>query len=126
MPRSPRPRKPKAPPEVGWCVYLVECRDGSLYAGATNRLLRRVAKHDAGKGARYTRSRRPVKLVWWESAADKSAALSREARIKQLSRAEKLALVAAPTCSARPSRKPASAARTSRAARAGRGAARRT
>ncbi|MGC4113913.1 MAG: GIY-YIG nuclease family protein [Myxococcales bacterium] len=116
--------RPAAPPEQGWCVYIVECRDGSLYTGATNHLLQRVARHDAGKGARYTRSRRPVKLVFWEPAADKSSALSREARIKQLSRDEKRALVA--TCCAPPSRRPARAARTSRGARAGRTGTRRT
>lgn len=72
---------------------MVQCADGSLYTGATNDLERRVAAHNAGKGARYTRSRRPVTVVWTLRAKDKSAALSREAKLKQLTRAEKWALV---------------------------------
>lgn len=74
-------------------MYLVRCRDGSLYTGCTNDLARRVAAHNDGKGARYTRSRRPVTLVYQEAVRGRSRALSREARLKQLSRAEKLALV---------------------------------
>jgi putative endonuclease len=77
-----------------WFVYLLRCADGSLYAGCTNDLARRVAAHDAGKGARYTRSRRPVTLVFWEGVRGRSRALSKEARLKQLTRAEKLALIA--------------------------------
>ena len=78
---------------ASWHVYIVRCSDDSLYTGCTNDLVRRVDAHNAGKGARYTRSRRPVQVVWSVRVKDKSAALSREARIKQLSRAEKLALV---------------------------------
>ena len=77
-----------------WRVYLLRCADGSLYAGATNDLARRVAQHAAGKGARYTRSRLPVVLVYDEAARDRGAALRREAALKRLSRREKLALVA--------------------------------
>lgn len=76
-----------------WHVYIVRCADDSLYTGCTNDLLKRVAAHNAGKGARYTRSRRPVQVVWSVRVKDRSAALSREARIKQLTRAEKLALL---------------------------------
>jgi putative endonuclease len=76
-----------------WHVYMVRCADDSLYTGCTNDLQRRVDAHNAGKGARYTRSRRPVQVVWSVRVKDKSAALSREAKLKQLSRAEKLALV---------------------------------
>ncbi len=72
---------------------MVRCADGSLYTGCTNDLLRRVATHNAGKGARYTRSRLPVSVVWTVRVKDRSAALSREARLKQLTRAEKLELV---------------------------------
>ena len=72
---------------------MVRCADDSLYTGCTNDLDRRVAAHNAGKGARYTRSRGPVSVVWSVRVKDKSAALSREARVKQLSRAEKLALI---------------------------------
>ena len=82
----------------GWCVYLLRCRDGSLYAGATNDLARRLTVHARGAGARYTRSRLPVVLVWSARARDRSAALRREAALKRLSRAEKLALVAARPC----------------------------
>jgi len=74
-------------------VYLLRCGDGSLYAGATNDVARRLAAHAAGRGARYTRSRLPVKLVWKEPARDRGAALSREAAVKRLRRAEKLRLV---------------------------------
>ncbi len=73
-------------------VYLLRCRDGSLYCGWTDDLERRVATHNAGKGARYTRSRGPVRLVWSEEVIDRSAALKRELAIKRLTRAEKLAL----------------------------------
>ncbi len=77
-----------------WWVYLLRCRDGSLYAGATNDLERRVAAHARGRASRYTRSRLPVVLVHSERARDRSAALRREAALKRLTRAEKLALVA--------------------------------
>jgi putative endonuclease len=82
-----------ARPRRGWCVYLLECADGSLYAGATNDLARRLEAHGRGKGARYTRSRLPVELAWTKRVKDRSAALRREAAVKQLTRAEKLALV---------------------------------
>lgn len=77
-----------------WFVYMVRCADGSLYTGCTNNLTRRVAAHNDGKGARYTRSRRPVTLVFRRRVKDRGAALSQEARLKRLTRAEKLALVA--------------------------------
>ncbi|HEX8434990.1 GIY-YIG nuclease family protein [Archangium sp.] len=72
---------------------MLRCRDGTLYTGATNDLERRLATHNRGKGAAYTRARLPVTLVWSESAADRGAALRREAALKRLSRAEKLRLV---------------------------------
>jgi putative endonuclease len=84
----------RGPAARGWCVYLLRCRDGSLYAGATNDVAGRLARHAAGKGARYTRSRLPVVLVYRERAADRSTALRREAALKRLRRAEKLDLVA--------------------------------
>lgn len=77
-----------------WHVYIVRCADDSLYTGCTNDLARRLEAHNTGKGARYTRSRRPVQVVWSVRVKDRSAALSREARVKQLTRPEKLALVA--------------------------------
>ncbi|MFT3713239.1 MAG: GIY-YIG nuclease family protein [Archangium sp.] len=73
---------------------MVRCVDDSLYTGCTNDLERRVAAHNAGKGARYTRSRRPVSVVWKKRVKDRSRALSLEARLKQLTRLEKLALIA--------------------------------
>ncbi len=76
-----------------WYVYMVRCKDGSLYTGATNNLEKRVTAHNTGRGARYTRSRRPVALVYSRRVKDRSRALSVEARLKQLTRAEKLALV---------------------------------
>jgi len=85
-----------ARPRPGWWVYLLRCRDGSLYTGATCDLGRRLRLHAAGKGARYTRSRLPVTLVHQEPAAGRSAALRREAAIKRLGRPAKLALVAHP------------------------------
>ncbi|HET8542397.1 MAG TPA: GIY-YIG nuclease family protein [Anaeromyxobacter sp.] len=76
-----------------WWVYLLRCRDGSLYAGATNDLERRLAAHARGSASRYTRSRLPVTLVHVERAADRGSALRREAALKRLTRREKLALV---------------------------------
>lgn len=76
-------------------VYLLRCRDGSLYAGATNDLGRRLAAHQAGRGGAYTRARRPVRVVYSERHPDRSAALRREAALKRLPRAAKLALVRA-------------------------------
>ena len=80
-----------------WQVYIVRCADGTLYTGIARDLDRRIAEHNAdqGTGASYTRSRRPVRLVYREPAADRSAASKREYQIKQLSRAEKLALILA-------------------------------
>ena len=78
---------------VAWYVYLVECADGTLYAGATTDPARREREHNAGTGAKYTRARRPVRLVFQEACADKSEALRREAALKRLPRAKKLALI---------------------------------
>ena len=77
-----------------WTVYLVRCRDGSLYTGITTDLDRRLAAHNAGTASRYTRSRLPVKLVHEETGFSHGTALKREAAIKRLSRAEKLGLLA--------------------------------
>ncbi len=81
-------------PRSSWRVYILRCRDGSLYTGVTNDLALRVQCHAAGNGARYTRSRLPVKLVHEERAKDRSAALRREAALKRLTRIQKLALIA--------------------------------
>ena len=74
-------------------VYVLECADGSLYTGYTTDLERRVAEHDAGDGAKYTRGRTPVELRYHERFDSKSAAMSREYEIKQLSRTAKERLV---------------------------------
>lgn len=77
---------------MGWYVYMLQCGDGTLYTGITDNVARRLAQHRAGTGARYTRGRGPLKLVYTESQPDHSAALRREYAIKQLSRREKDAL----------------------------------
>ena len=77
---------------MSWCCYLLRCADDTLYCGITNDLDKRLAAHNAGEGAKYTRGRAPVRLLHLEPCIDKSAALKRERHIKTLSRAEKLAL----------------------------------
>lgn len=78
---------------MSWYVYMVRCRDNSLYTGSTNDLPHRIQVHNAGKGAKYTKSRLPVTLVYREEYPDKSAALKREWAIKQLTKAKKEQLV---------------------------------
>jgi putative endonuclease len=80
--------------EAGHHVYIVRCVDGSLYTGYAVDIARRLDAHNAGRGARYTAGRRPVGLVFRESFDTRGAALRREHQIKQLSRAEKDALIA--------------------------------
>ena len=75
-----------------WYVYLLRCGDGSLYCGITDDVSRRLEAHTAGKGAKYTRGRGPLELVYTEACESYSAALKREAAIKKLKRTEKLAL----------------------------------
>ena len=75
-------------------VYILRCRDGSLYTGITKDLERRVGEHQAGSASKYTRARRPVALVWFRPVRRWPRALRLEYRIKQLDRADKLALVA--------------------------------
>lgn len=76
-----------------WTVYILRCADGSLYTGITNDLARRLAAHRAGSGARYTRSRLPVRVVYTERRRDRGGALRREAAIKGMTRSGKLALI---------------------------------
>ena len=76
-----------------WYVYILECRDGTLYTGITNNVNKRLIAHNKGKGAKYTRSRLPVKLRALFNAEDRSKASKEEYRIKQLSRAEKMKLI---------------------------------
>ncbi|MDT4890447.1 hypothetical protein FQZ97_1272890 [compost metagenome] len=77
--------------QEGWCVYLLECRNGAYYAGITNRLHARYAAHVAGTGARYTRANPPVRVVASRAYPDRSAASRAEAQLKRLPRAKKLA-----------------------------------
>ena len=75
-----------------WYVYIVRCADRTLYTGVARDLSARIEAHNLGRGAKYTRARLPVKLIYQETAVDRSAALRREHAIKRLSRAEKRAL----------------------------------
>lgn len=74
-------------------TYILKCSDGSLYTGWTNNLEKRVADHNAGKGAKYTKGRRPVELAYYEAFETKEEAMKREYAIKRLSRTEKNALI---------------------------------
>lgn len=78
---------------MDWVVYLLECADGTLYCGVTNDLEKRIAAHNAGKGARYTRGRAPVRLVWKEVRRTRGLAQRREHDIKALTRAQKQNLI---------------------------------
>lgn len=80
---------------MSWHVYILECADGTLYTGSTNDLGRRVKEHNESTlGAKYTRARRPLTLKYSIPCEDRSSALKEEARIKGLSRGEKLSLLA--------------------------------
>jgi putative endonuclease len=79
--------------EEGFFIYMLECADGTLYTGWTTNPERRVKEHNAGKGALYTRWRRPVEICYLEEAPDRSAAQRREVAIKKLTRHKKLMLV---------------------------------
>ncbi len=79
---------------TGWCVYIVRCSDGTLYTGITNDLQKRIEAHNSGKdGARYTKPRRPVELVYSKRAGSKSEAAGLEYRIKKLTRTKKKELI---------------------------------
>ena len=75
--------------EKQWVLYILECGDGSLYTGITDRLPQRLAAHRCGKGAKYTRGRGPLKLRYLEDCPDHSSSLKRENAIKRLSREQK-------------------------------------
>lgn len=74
-------------------AYIMRCADGTLYTGYTDDIARREAAHNSGRGAKYTRSRLPVKMVYHESFATRSEAMKRECAIKRLSREQKLELI---------------------------------
>ena len=94
--QAPAKRATGQQPLPPWNIYIVRCADGSLYTGVAIDVTRRIAEHNGNgtRGARYTRARRPVKLVYQEPAASRSQAGKREYAIKQFSRAAKLALIA--------------------------------
>lgn len=76
-----------------WSLYILECSDGSLYTGITNNMEKRLAAHESGKGAKYTRGRAPLRIVYEEKFSDRSNASAREAEVKALSKQAKLELI---------------------------------
>lgn len=78
---------------MAWYAYIAECSDGTLYAGIATDVERRMAEHNAGTGAKYTRSRTPVACVWSEEHPDRSSASKREYELKRMSRAQKERLI---------------------------------
>ena len=78
---------------MSWFVYILECNDNSLYTGITNDLKKRVSAHNSGKGAKFTKARLPVRLVYREIYNTKSDSLKREIEIKKMKRTEKLDLI---------------------------------
>jgi putative endonuclease len=90
---------------MSWCCYILQCADGTLYTGITNDVDKRLAAHNAGTASKYTRVRVPVIPVYRETSENRSTASKREAQIKRLTRAQKIALIAAAPL--RKSRKPA-------------------
>jgi len=83
------PAKKRSKKTVAWLLYVVKCRDNTLYTGITNDLPRRLTQHNNGTASRYTRSRLPVKLLYQERCCGRSSALRKEYRMKALSRQEK-------------------------------------
>ena len=88
-----RPRQHRYPAVSGWWVYILRCGDGTLYTGMTDDPERRLAAHRSGHGAKYTRGRGPLELVYSEACGTRGDALRREAAIKRLPRAKKLRLI---------------------------------
>ena len=80
--------------EANWYLYILRCGDGSLYTGITTDVQRRLEEHRSGKGAKYTRGRGPLELVYTEHCVDYSHALKREYAVKGLARGEKLKMIA--------------------------------
>ena len=91
--REPEPSGTAHDDEAPWHVYILRCADGSLYTGIAKDPAKRLSEHNAGSGARYTRSRLPAELVYEEKAADRGSALRREHEIKQLGAAGKRELI---------------------------------
>jgi putative endonuclease len=84
----------------GWCLYILQCSDGTFYTGITNDLVRRLKLHNSGTASRYTRSRTPVTVIYKEACRSKSSALKKECRIKALTRKEKEEYIC--NCESRP------------------------
>jgi putative endonuclease len=95
VPKKKKPAAKAKPVPKRWRLYVLLCKDGTLYCGITNDLPRRIAQHNAGKGARYTRGRGPVKVLRTWPQRNKSAALKAEFAFKRLSRRAKDAFLAA-------------------------------
>ena len=76
-----------------WYVYIIRCKDSKLYTGITTNIARRLDEHNSGHGGRFTKFRKPVKLVYSKKVHNRSSALKKEAAIRKLKRSEKLALV---------------------------------
>lgn len=93
MSQSMQDEMTQAPSESVWCVYLLRCADNSLYTGISNNAARRLKQHNAGTASRYTRSRRPVVMVYLEPQESRSSALKRELVIKGYSRQAKEDLI---------------------------------
>ena len=93
---------PEEKPATNWFCYLLACADGTIYTGITTDLARREAMHNRGTGSKYTRSRRPVRLVWSEPHPDRSSASRREARLRRLPAGVKRALVGESTLPTNP------------------------
>src|SRR5438105_1676568 len=93
--REKRAGAAESAPKESWFLYVVHCGDGSYYTGITRDVGGRLRKHNDGKGSAYTRSHRPVRLVYQEACADRSSALVRECQVKSLPRASKAKLVSA-------------------------------
>jgi putative endonuclease len=89
---------------MSWWCYILQCADGTLYTGITNDFAKRIAAHNAGTASKYTRLRLPVKAVYREASENRSTASKREAKIKRLTRLQKIALIS--TAPLRKTRKP--------------------
>lgn len=83
--------------ESTWYLYILRCKDGSLYTGITTDVEKRLEAHRSGRGAKYTRGRSPLELVYREECGDHSAALKREIQVKRLTREQKQAMIASYT-----------------------------
>jgi putative endonuclease len=101
---TPRDVTPKTPPQSRWFVYLARCSDGTIYIGVARDVSARIAAHDAGRGARYTRGRGPLRVLATRRCERKGDALRLEMALKRLPREDKLALAASPRKLARKAR----------------------